>query len=85
MQVAGSPYTGIVNCITRMTHEEGIAAFFKSYKTTVGLKPASERTVWADIQLQIYQGAALLLYMQCNLKVVCARTCAVCCKPGRLS
>ena len=35
LQVANSPYRGMIDCILRVSREEGISAFFKSYKTTV--------------------------------------------------
>lgn len=35
LQVANSPYRGMVDCILRVSREEGTAAFFKSYRTTV--------------------------------------------------
>lgn len=56
LQVAGSPYTGIVNCITRMTHEEGIAAFFKSYKTTLFMN-----IPFTAIYFATYEGSKKLL------------------------
>ena len=35
LQVANSPYRGMVDCILRVSREEGPSAFFKSYRTTV--------------------------------------------------
>ncbi len=35
VQVVHSPYRGISDCVTRMLREEGIGAFYKSYRTTV--------------------------------------------------
>lgn len=35
LQVANSPYRGMTDCILRVTREEGLAAFFKSYRTTL--------------------------------------------------
>lgn len=37
LQVANSPYRGMTDCILRVSREEGTSAFFKSYRTTVGL------------------------------------------------
>ena len=37
LQVANSPYRGMVDCILRISREEGLATFFKSYRTTVSL------------------------------------------------
>ncbi len=37
LQVANSPYKGMMDCILRVSREEGLAAFFKSYRTTVSL------------------------------------------------
>ena len=34
LQVANSPYKGMTDCILRVSREEGLAAFFKSYRTT---------------------------------------------------
>ena len=40
MQIANSPYKGILDCISKTYRNEGIKAFFRSYKTTVRcLKP----------------------------------------------
>lgn len=36
-QVMHSPYNGVRHCVTRMLAEEGIGAFYKSYKITVRL------------------------------------------------
>lgn len=40
-----SPYSGVRDCVVRMLREEGIGAFYKSYKITVrnNLIPGSER------------------------------------------
>ena len=38
LQVANSPYRGMTDCILRVTREEGLAAFFKSYRTTVSMQ-----------------------------------------------
>ena len=38
MQVARSPYKGVMDCIVRVFREEGLRAFFKSYRTTVRLE-----------------------------------------------
>ena len=35
MQVARSPYKGLLDCVARMVREEGVWAFFRSYRTTV--------------------------------------------------
>ena len=35
LQVVHSPYKGISDCVKRMLREEGIGAFYKSYRTTV--------------------------------------------------
>ncbi|KAK9813241.1 hypothetical protein WJX72_011309 [[Myrmecia] bisecta] len=35
LQVARSPYHGIADCVLRVTREEGISAFFRSYRTTL--------------------------------------------------
>lgn len=35
LQVANSPYQGMVDCILRISREEGLATFFKSYRTTL--------------------------------------------------
>ncbi len=37
LQVANSPYRGMTDCILRISREESIPAFFKSYRTTVSL------------------------------------------------
>ena len=34
-QVARSPYKGLLDCVARMLREEGVWAFFRSYRTTV--------------------------------------------------
>lgn len=34
-QVAHSPYTGIMDCLSKMMRTEGPSAFFKSYRTTI--------------------------------------------------
>ncbi len=39
MQVVHSPYKGISDCVVRMLREEGIGAFYKSYRTTVRAAP----------------------------------------------
>ncbi|MED6218210.1 hypothetical protein PIB30_024849 [Stylosanthes scabra] len=35
LQLKSSPYKGVVDCVTRVAREEGVGAFFKSYRTTV--------------------------------------------------
>ncbi|CAL9192778.1 unnamed protein product [Musa hybrid cultivar] len=35
LQLKGSPYKGVVDCVSRVLTEEGIRAFYASYKTTV--------------------------------------------------
>ena len=35
LQVANSPYRGVLDCVLRVQREEGLGAFFKSYRTTV--------------------------------------------------
>ena len=35
LQVANSPYKGVLDCVLRVQREEGLATFFKSYRTTV--------------------------------------------------
>lgn len=35
LQLRHSPYTGVWDCIKKTTHEEGLGAFYKSYRTTV--------------------------------------------------
>ena len=35
VQVVHSPYKGISDCVMRMLREEGVGAFYKSYRTTV--------------------------------------------------
>ena len=35
LQVANSPYRGVLDCVLRVRREEGLGAFFKSYRTTV--------------------------------------------------
>ena len=35
LQVVHSPYKGISDCVVRMLREEGVGAFYKSYRTTV--------------------------------------------------
>lgn len=38
LQLPGTPYKGVANCVSRVLREEGVAAFFRSYQTTlVGL------------------------------------------------
>ena len=39
VQVVHSPYKGISDCVVRMLREEGIGAFYKSYRTTVRALP----------------------------------------------
>ncbi|CAL9184658.1 unnamed protein product, partial [Musa hybrid cultivar] len=35
LQLKGSPYRGVMDCVARVLREEGFRAFFASYKTTV--------------------------------------------------
>lgn len=35
LQIAGSPYAGVLDCIRRTYRAEGLSAFYRSYKTTV--------------------------------------------------
>jgi solute carrier family 25 (mitochondrial iron transporter), member 28/37 len=35
LQIANSPYRGIMDCAVRTYHVEGLRAFYRSYKTTV--------------------------------------------------
>lgn len=35
LQVANSPYRGVMDCILRVSKEAGPSAFFRSYRTTV--------------------------------------------------
>ncbi|KAL6979034.1 hypothetical protein U1Q18_020700 [Sarracenia purpurea var. burkii] len=35
LQLRGSPYEGVLDCVMRVVREEGIGAFYASYKTTV--------------------------------------------------
>lgn len=37
LQVANSPYKGVLDCVLRIQREEGLATFFKSYRTTVSV------------------------------------------------
>lgn len=41
LQVANSPYRGMMDCIFRVSREEGLSAFFRSYRTTVRLHSVS--------------------------------------------
>ena len=43
-QVAHSPYRGITDCVLRMLREEGVAAFYRSYKVTVRASSFALRT-----------------------------------------
>eukprot|EP01025_Chloroclados_australasicus_P014366 TRINITY_DN16728_c0_g1_i2.p2 TRINITY_DN16728_c0_g1~~TRINITY_DN16728_c0_g1_i2.p2 ORF type:complete len:335 (+),score=33.07 TRINITY_DN16728_c0_g1_i2:194-1198(+) len=35
LQISGSPYKGVLNCINTIIREEGIAGFYRSYPTTL--------------------------------------------------
>lgn len=35
LQLKGSPYKGVGDCVRRVVLEEGVGAFYKSYRTTV--------------------------------------------------
>eukprot|EP00955_Chlamydomonas_euryale_P000995 11679-Chlamydomonas_euryale.AAC.2 len=35
LQVAHSPYKGVIDCVGRMAREEGMASFYRSYRTTL--------------------------------------------------
>lgn len=35
LQLKNSPYKGLIDCMKRVLREEGVAAFYKSYRTTV--------------------------------------------------
>lgn len=67
LQVANSPYRGMMDCILRVSREEGLSAFFRSYKTTVRLHsvyPQLKYTAgmwWASIIV------ALLPQLHCNI------------------
>ena len=53
LQVANSPYRGMMDCILRVSREEGPSAFFKSYRTTVRFQKFVSHNVMHSSSLQI--------------------------------
>jgi hypothetical protein len=43
LQLANSPYTGVIDCVVKTYQSEGLKAFFRSYKLTVRTKAAHFR------------------------------------------
>jgi solute carrier family 25 (mitochondrial iron transporter), member 28/37 len=46
LQIANSPYKGMLHCIASTYRQEGLRAFFRSYKTTVWRWTASSVLCW---------------------------------------
>ncbi|KAG1672363.1 hypothetical protein FOA52_010981 [Chlamydomonas sp. UWO 241] len=56
LQVAHSPYKGILDCVRRIAKEEGLASFYKSYRTTLLMS-----VPYQTIHFAVYEGAKKVL------------------------
>lgn len=52
LQVASSPYLGVIDCTTRIMREEGMAAFYRSYRTTLVMN-----IPFTAVHLAVYESA----------------------------
>ncbi|KAL0038343.1 hypothetical protein WJX77_002827 [Trebouxia sp. C0004] len=59
LQVANSPYRGMTDCILRVSREEGISAFFKSYRTTLVMN-----VPFTAVHFATYESCKKLLAME---------------------
>ncbi|KAL3158335.1 hypothetical protein ABBQ38_010576 [Trebouxia sp. C0009 RCD-2024] len=59
LQVANSPYRGMMDCILRVSREEGLSAFFRSYKTTLIMN-----VPFTAIHFATYESCKKLLALQ---------------------
>lgn len=60
LQLANSPYNGMVDCIVKTYRSEGFRAFFRSYKLTV-------RCTVSHLPLRVHAGAAVQSCVSNNL------------------
>jgi len=52
LQVAHSPYKGVIDCVGRMAREEGMASFYRSYRTTLVMS-----VPYQTVHFAIYEAA----------------------------
>lgn len=62
LQVANSPYRGVMDCILRVSKEAGPSAFFRSYRTTVSFHSFTTQRCHAHIRLASTMPACILLH-----------------------
>ena len=52
LQLPDSPYRGVWECILRVSREEGVGAFFRSYQTTLAMN-----VPYTMVHFAVYEGA----------------------------
>jgi len=56
LQLPGTPYKGVANCVSRVLREEGVAAFFRSYQTTLVMN-----IPYTAVHFAVYESAKQML------------------------
>eukprot|EP00210_Caulerpa_lentillifera_P009020 g8609.t1 len=61
LQIVNSPYKGVLDCLLRVSREEGLHAFYRSYKTTLMMN-----VPFMSVQVSVYESCKILMGAQEN-------------------